>query len=94
MLYIIGLAHRAQSYLEGREKDERQLAFEEILRRVVEEVQPTLIAEEDSEESLGERRASSIAKAIADERRIEHRFCDPLGSSVGKSATGMVSHWR
>ena len=35
------------------------------------------MAEEDSEEALAEQHQISIAKGIADEKGIEHRFCDP-----------------
>ena len=40
-------------------------------------MRPAFIAEEDSEEALTNRRRVSITKSIADEKGIEHRFCDP-----------------
>jgi hypothetical protein len=36
-----------------------------------------LIAEENSDDTLQRLRSVSIAKGIADEKGIEHRFCDP-----------------
>jgi hypothetical protein len=77
MLYIIGLAHRAQARPPEGQLSEAQQRFSDRLRRTVEEVRPVFIAEEDSGDALAERHQFSIAKAIADEKRIEHRFCDP-----------------
>ena len=54
-----------------------QRTFDHVLRRAIEEVRPAFIAEEDSEEALVIRQRTSIAKSLADEHRIEHRFCDP-----------------
>ena len=77
MLHIIGLHHRAQARTPGNELIGAQQAFADCLRRTIEQVRPSFIAEEDSEEALAERHKVSIAKEIADEKGIEHRFCDP-----------------
>jgi hypothetical protein len=77
MLYIISVAHRAQAKPLDACETEAQKSFEQILRDTIERIQPTLVAEEDCEESLKDRREISIAKRVADEKGIEHRFCDP-----------------
>ncbi len=77
MLHLIGLNHRAQARTPGSELTEEQQVFSDYLLRAIEEVRPAFIAEEDSEEALAKRGQVSIAKGIADERRIDHRFCDP-----------------
>lgn len=77
MLYIIGLHHRAQARALGNQLTGAQPAFADCLRRTIEQVRPIFIAEEDCEEALAEHHKVSIAKEIADEKGIEHRFCDP-----------------
>ena len=77
MLYIIGVAHRAQAKPLDACETEAQKSFAQALRDTIERVQPTLIAEEDCEEFLKDRGKISIAKRIAAEKAIEHRFCDP-----------------
>ena len=77
MLYIIGLAHRAQTRRYGVEPNDAQKQFSGCLRGTVETVRPAFIAEEFSEEALAEIAELSIAKEIAFESSIQHRFCDP-----------------
>jgi hypothetical protein len=77
MLYIIGVAHRAQAKPLDACETGAQRSFAQILRHTIERVQPTLIAEEDCEEFLEDRGEISIAKRISAEKGIEHRFCDP-----------------
>ena len=77
MLHIIGVAHRAQARKPSFEKTEAHKAFEACLRSTIAEVQPVLVAEEDNEEFLTNRGEISIAKEIACEEDIEHRFCEP-----------------
>ena len=48
MMHLIGLAHRAQARCQS-EKTDAQRAFETLLRRTIEVVGPTFIAEEESE---------------------------------------------
>ncbi len=77
MLYIIGVAHRAQARRPGVQETEAQLAFTRRLDRTIQEIQPAFVAEEDSEEALARRGQTSIARQICTARGIEHRFCDP-----------------
>ncbi len=77
MLHLIGINHRVQARTPESELTAEQLEFSDCLRRTIEEVGPSLIAEEDSEEALLKRNRISLAKEIADEHGIEHRFCDP-----------------
>lgn len=78
MLYIIGIAHRAQARKpDGKLTDEQQ-AFASCLRHAIEKTHPAFIGEEDNEEFLLKRAEISISKEIAEENdNIEHRFCDP-----------------
>jgi len=77
MLYVIGLAHRAQTRLHGVEPNDAQKKFSSCLSSTVETVRPAFIAEEFSEEALAEISQDSIAKEIAFESGIQHKFCDP-----------------
>jgi hypothetical protein len=77
MLFIIGIAHRAQARKPNADKTEAQREFTSCVKRTIEKVRPAFIAEEDSAEALAERGEVSIAKEIADGMGIEHRFCDP-----------------
>lgn len=77
MIYILGVAHRAQSRKPGGQKTEAQQFFEFCLRRTVLEVRPAFIGEEDNEDFLADRGEISIAEEIAVELGIEHRFCEP-----------------
>jgi hypothetical protein len=72
-----GLNHRAQARTQSGELTEAQKQFSGCLLRAIEQVRPAFISEEDSEEALAKRKKVSIAKSIADEKGIEHRFCDP-----------------
>jgi hypothetical protein len=75
MFYLIGVAHRAQQYEEWQTLDENQLRLVKAIRDSIERLSPSVIAEEHSLEALGQ--FYSIAKRLADEFRLEHRFCDP-----------------
>lgn len=77
MLHIIGVAHRAQSRRPGTEETQAQQDFFRCLTQTIQDVHPTVVGEEDSEEALAERHEISIAEELADEEGIEHRFCDP-----------------
>lgn len=77
MLHIIGVAHHAQSQTRGEDRTECQAKFAKTLHAAISRVHPILIAEEDSEEALCCRNGESIARQIAGEHVIEHRFCDP-----------------
>ena len=77
MLSIIGVAHRAQARKLNSEVTESQRAFASCLRQILEQAKPKFVAEEHSIEALAELGEISIAKELADEQGIEHRFCDP-----------------
>jgi len=77
MLHIIGLNHSAQSRTPGGVLSEDQETLCDCLCRVITEVRPTLLAEEDSAESLVTRSKVSIVQEVAERFGIEHRFCDP-----------------
>ncbi len=77
MLHIIGLSHKAQVRKQHSSETDAQKAFAECLRNDIRETRPDFIAEEYSEESLIEQLVDSIAKEIALENGIVHKFCDP-----------------
>src|SRR5689334_11016333 len=77
MLYILGVAHRAQARTPDAQYTAAQQFFEFCLRRTIQEVRPAFIGEEDNEEFLANRGEISIAREIAAELGIEHRFCEP-----------------
>jgi hypothetical protein len=77
MLHIIGLNHCAQARTPGSELAEEQQVPSDCLIRTMEQVRPAFISEEDSEEARTKRGKVSVAKGIADEKGIDHRFCDP-----------------
>lgn len=77
MIYIIGLAHRAQARKPRAPLTAPQETFAACLRHIIQKAQPAFVAEEDSEEALANRREVSIAREIAEENGIAHRFCDP-----------------
>jgi hypothetical protein len=77
MLHIIGLNHKVQAKFPAADLDEAQQAFARRLRASIQEVNPVLIAEEHSEEVLKTLGKVSIAKEIAVQEQIRHRFCDP-----------------
>ena len=77
MLHILGVAHRAQSRKQMSQLTTPQEDFSSALVRAIEDAHPSFIAEEDNEQFLAERGEISLSKQIADEKQIEHRFCDP-----------------
>lgn len=78
MLYLIGIAHRAQARKPDGALTDEQQTFAACLRRTIEESHPAFIGEEDNEQFLLKRAEISISKEIAEENdNIEHRFCDP-----------------
>lgn len=74
MFHIIGVAHRAQILKLGIKPNEDQKLLFRCLSGLVREIEPTVIAEEQSLESLC--KDFSIPRGIA-RAKIEHRFCDP-----------------
>jgi hypothetical protein len=81
MVYLIGLAHREQASLDfqGTPQTEAQKQYAEVLKKTIENLRPSLVAEEYSTESETENKRRSIAKPIADSLKVEHQFCDPHG---------------
>ena len=77
MLYIIGLAHRAQSRKADVAETEAQQSYGNLLRQMIHDVRPVCLAEEDSDEALAERNEVSIAQTVAAENKIQHLLCDP-----------------
>jgi hypothetical protein len=77
MLYIIGLHHKVQAKLSDADLNEGQQVFARCLQATIPKVRPVVIAEEYSEEVLKALGKVSVAKEIAEQEQIEHRFCDP-----------------
>lgn len=86
MLYLIGLSHNAQVRKQGSSETVEQREFAALLRSSVREVQPDFIAEELTVERLVRESEDSIAREVALEFGVVHRFCDPTEeerSSIG-----------
>jgi hypothetical protein len=77
MIYIIGVDHNVQTKERGDPETGRKLIFADCLRKVIREVHLDFIAEEWRQELLDREGEVSIAKEIASENGIIHRFCDP-----------------
>jgi hypothetical protein len=77
MLYLIGLSHNAQVRKRGAPETEAQKVFAECLRTCVREAQPDFIAEELTAERLARGSEDSVAREIALEFGVTHKFCDP-----------------
>ena len=75
MFYLIGVAHRVQTFENRDALNEVQAQLAKTIRDCIERFAPRVIAEEHSREALGERH--SIAQRLAEEHKLEHRFCDP-----------------
>lgn len=86
MIYILGVAHRAQAKRPEVQKTAAQDYFESCLRSTILEVHPAFVGEEDNEKFLADRGEISISKQVADEFGIEHRFCEPNNNE--RSAIG------
>src|ERR1019366_2930548 len=75
MFYLIGIAHRVQQFDDSDTLNDRQAELAEAIRNGIDRFSPRVIAEEHSLEALG--KSHSIAQRLADEYKLEHRFCDP-----------------
>jgi len=75
MFYLIGVAHRVQTAENPGALNDGQAHLAGIIRDCIEQFAPRVIAEEHSREALGAY--YSIAQQIAEEHKLEHRFCDP-----------------
>ena len=77
MLHIIGIDHGVQTRKADEEETEGQQAFSRLVKQSIQDVHPTFVAEEYSEEQLRNTEKISVAKQISDSAGIDHRFCDP-----------------
>jgi hypothetical protein len=75
MFYLIGVAHRVQKFDDSETLNDGQAELAEVIRKSIIRFSPRVIAEEHSCEALGE--SHSIARWLAGEYKLEHRFCDP-----------------
>jgi len=75
MFYLIGVAHRVQTFENPGAQNEGQAKLAGTIRDCIEQFAPRVIAEEHSREALGAHH--SIAQQLAKEHKLEHRFCDP-----------------
>ncbi len=95
MFHIIGTNHELQHSASPFRApaaivDKAREDFRSYLRRLAAELRPDILAEEFSQEVLDIKRAISQAKIVANELRIQHRFCDP---GIGKrQELGLATH--
>ena len=75
MFYIIGVNHRFQSLKAGETPTPEHLFYQNTLSDVIVTRKPTLVAEEESRETL--RGRTSIAEGLANKLQVEHVLCDP-----------------
>jgi len=97
LLHIIGLNHRTQVREVGvPELTYSQGFFAQCLRTLVREVRLDFIAEEWRQEHLDLYHTESIAKGIALENAIAHKFCDPTyeeRNAIGCEDTKAISNF-
>jgi hypothetical protein len=74
MFYLIGVNHLVQSLKGGATPTPENLYYASCLAEAIVRLKPTLVAEEESRESL--RGRISIAEALA-LNRVDHVLCDP-----------------
>jgi hypothetical protein len=79
MIHLLGVAHREQASLDlqGTPQTDAQKHYADVLKKTIEGLHPSLVAEEYSTESEKENNRRSIAKPLADACGVKHRFCDP-----------------
>lgn len=75
MFYLIGVAHRAQTFENWAALNDGQAQLAGTIRDCIKRFALRVVAEEHSREALGEHH--SIAQRLAEEHKLEHRFCDP-----------------
>ena len=75
MFYIIGVNHLVQSLKGGAKPTPENLSYASCLDEAIVRLKPTLVAEEESRETL--RGRSSIAEGLALKFHVEHVLCDP-----------------
>jgi hypothetical protein len=79
MIHLLGMAHREQASTDaqGTPQTDAQKYYADVLKKTIEGLHPSVVAEEYSTESEKENRRRSIAKPIADGCGVKHLFCDP-----------------
>ena len=75
MFYIIGVDHLFQLLAGGATPTPHHLSYANSLNDALFRLKPTLVAEEESRETL--RGRSSIAESLALKFHVEHALCDP-----------------
>jgi hypothetical protein len=83
MFYLIGVNHDVQRHAPGAEFNMHQAELERCLSAAIEKCQPALIAVEESEDTLKDKRKGvsvvyeSIPRNIARRHAIEPMLCEP-----------------
>ena len=75
MFHIIGVNHLFQSLKSGETPTPNHLFYTNCLNQAIVRLKPTLVAEEESRETL--RGRTSIAEALALNFGVDHVLCDP-----------------
>jgi hypothetical protein len=83
MFYLIGVNHNSQSHLPGATLDRDQAELQRCLEISIEKYRPNLIAVEESDETLLDKKKGvtyeSIPRNVAEAHGIESIFCEPSG---------------
>jgi hypothetical protein len=83
MIYLIGVEHGVQSISVGGEETADHTKYRLCLEQAIEKYQPTVVAEEYSEDALSRsvsvrhRPQEFFTRKIASERSVKHLLCDP-----------------
>jgi len=83
MIYLIGVEHRVQSIPVGGEETADQNKYRLCLEQAIQQYQPTVVAEEYSEDALkrsellGNRPQEFFTRKITTARNVKHVLCDP-----------------
>jgi hypothetical protein len=83
MFHLIGVNHNVQRYAPGAKLDAHQVVLEQCLNAAIKECRPTLIAVEESEDTLKEKRKGdyvvyeSIPRNVARRHTIKSMLCEP-----------------
>ena len=83
MFYLIGVNHDVQRHAPGAEFDAHQVELERCLSAAIEKCRPALIAVEESEDTLKDKRKGvcvvyeSIPRNFARRHAIEPMLCEP-----------------
>jgi hypothetical protein len=81
MFYLIGVNHNAQRHPPGATLDTDQAELQRCLEEAIDKYRPRLIAVEESDDTLFDRRSGityeSIPRSVAQRHRIDPMFCEP-----------------